>query len=120
MSGHHHDPVHEQFAYTAQRIQAAGLQDRVTVLLSDYRDLTGEYDKLVSIEMIEAVGHRFLPTYFKQCAQLLKPDGLMLLQAITIREQRFEQAKRSVDFIQRYIFPGGAALCTKHAADRQP
>jgi cyclopropane-fatty-acyl-phospholipid synthase len=58
--------------------------------------------------MIEAVGHRFLPTYFKQCAQLLKSNGLMLLQAITIREQRYEQAKRSVDFIQRYIFPGGA------------
>ena len=98
----------EQFAYTEQRIQALGLQDQVTLLLRDYRDLTGEYDKLVSIEMIEAVGHRFLPTYFKQCAQLLKRDGLMLLQAITIREQRFEQAKRSVDFIQRYIFPGGA------------
>ena len=104
----------EQFAYTAQRIEALGLQDQVTVLLSDYRDLTGEYDKLVSIEMIEAVGHRFLPTYFKQCAQLLKPDGLMLLQAITIREQRFEQAKRSVDFIQRYIFPGGALPCVQN------
>ena len=58
--------------------------------------------------MIEAVGHRFLPTYFRQCASLLKPDGLMLLQAITIREQRYEMARRSVDFIQRYIFPGGA------------
>lgn len=104
----------EQFAYTAQRIETLGLQDQVTVLLSDYRDLTGEYDKLVSIEMIEAVGHRFLPTYFKQCAQLLKPDGLMLLQAITIREQRFEQAKRSVDFIQRYIFPGGALPCVQN------
>ncbi|MEB0195601.1 class I SAM-dependent methyltransferase, partial [Pseudomonas sp. CCI1.1] len=76
----------------AQRIQALGLQEKETVLLSDYRDHTGEYDKLVSIEMNEAVGHRFLPTNFKQCAQLLKPDVLMLLQAITIREQRFEQA----------------------------
>ena len=63
--------------------------------------------------MIEAVGHRFLPTYFKQCAHLLKSDGLMLLQAITIREQRYEQAKRSVDFIQRYIFPGGALPCVQ-------
>ena len=76
----------EQYAFTAQRIDALGLQDQVTLLLKDYRDLTGQYDKLVSIEMIEAVGHRFLPTYFKQCAQLLKSNGLMLLQAITIRE----------------------------------
>lgn len=98
----------EQFAYTAARIQALGLEDRVTLLLEDYRDLTGQYDKLVSIEMIEAVGHRFLPTYFKRCAELLKPHGLMLLQAITIRDQRYEQAKGTVDFIQRYIFPGGA------------
>ncbi|MGF6204554.1 class I SAM-dependent methyltransferase [Pseudomonas sp. ADAK2] len=103
----------EQYAFTAQRIEALGLQDQVTLLLSDYRDLTGQYDKLVSIEMIEAVGHRFLPTYFKQCAHLLKSNGLMLLQAITIREQRYEQAKTSVDFIQRYIFPGGALPCVQ-------
>ncbi|MGB8924057.1 MAG: cyclopropane-fatty-acyl-phospholipid synthase family protein [Pseudomonas sp.] len=103
----------EQYAFTAQRIEALGLQDRVTLLLKDYRDLTGEYDKLVSIEMIEAVGHRFLPTYFKQCAHLLKSNGLMLLQAITIREQRYEQARRGVDFIQRYIFPGGALPCVQ-------
>ncbi len=98
----------EQYEYTRQRIEAQGLQERITLLLRDYRDLDGQYDKLVSIEMIEAVGHRFLPTYFRQCARLLKPDGLMLLQAITIREQRYEQARHSVDFIQRYIFPGGA------------
>ena len=98
----------EQFAYTRERIDSLGLQDRVTLLLEDYRDLSGQYDKLVSIEMIEAVGHRFLPTYFQQCARLLNDNGLMLLQAITIREQRYEQAKSSVDFIQRYIFPGGA------------
>ncbi|MBP5948597.1 MULTISPECIES: SAM-dependent methyltransferase [unclassified Pseudomonas] len=103
----------EQYAFTAKRIEQLGLQDQVTLLLKDYRDLTGEYDKLVSIEMIEAVGHRFLPTYFKQCAQLLKSNGLMLLQAITIREQRYEQAKRGVDFIQRYIFPGGALPCVQ-------
>ncbi|MBV4477234.1 cyclopropane-fatty-acyl-phospholipid synthase family protein [Pseudomonas sp. B2M1-30] len=101
----------EQFAFTAARIERLGLQDQVTLLLKDYRDLTGQYDKLVSIEMIEAVGHRFLPTYFKQCAQLLKDNGLMLLQAITIRDQRYEQARRGVDFIQRYIFPGGALPC---------
>lgn len=98
----------EQHAYTEQRIRDLGLADRVTLLLEDYRDLDGQYDKLVSIEMIEAVGHRYLPTYFEQCARLLKPDGLMLLQAITIRDQRHEQARSSVDFIQRYIFPGGA------------
>lgn len=98
----------EQFAYTRQRIDEAGLADRVTLLLQDYRDLTGRYSKLVSIEMIEAVGHRFLPTYFQKCADLLTDDGMMLIQAITIRDQRYEQAKRNVDFIQRYIFPGGA------------
>ena len=98
----------EQLAYTQQRIAELGLQGQITLLLEDYRDLAGQYDKLVSIEMIEAVGHRFLPTYFEQCASLLKPDGLMLLQAITIRDQRYEQAKNAVDFIQRYIFPGGA------------
>ncbi|POF40565.1 SAM-dependent methyltransferase [Pseudomonas laurylsulfativorans] len=103
----------EQHAYTAQRIETLGLQDQVTLLLKDYRDLSGQYDKLVSIEMIEAVGHRFLSTYFKQCAHLLKSNGLMLLQAITIREQRYEQARRSVDFIQRYIFPGGALPCVQ-------
>lgn len=98
----------EQHAYTARRIAEMGLEDRVTLLLEDYRDLSGEYDKLVSIEMIEAVGHRYLPEYFRQCAKLLKPDGLMLLQAITIRDQRYQQACNNVDFIQRYIFPGGA------------
>lgn len=98
----------KQYDFTARRIEALGLQGQVTLLLKDYRDLTGQYDKLVSIEMIEAVGHRFMPVYFKQCAHLLKSNGLMLLQAITIREQRYEQARRSVDFIQRYIFPGGA------------
>ncbi|QLC73868.1 class I SAM-dependent methyltransferase [Pseudomonas sp. LPB0260] len=98
----------EQYDYTARRIAEQGLGERVTLLLEDYRDLAGQYDKLVSIEMIEAVGHRFLPTYFQQCAKLLKDDGLMLLQAITIRDQRYAQARRSVDFIQRYIFPGGA------------
>ncbi|QMV64675.1 cyclopropane-fatty-acyl-phospholipid synthase [Ectopseudomonas oleovorans] len=98
----------EQYAYTERRVRELGLEGRITLLLEDYRDLDGQYDKLVSIEMIEAVGHRFLPTYFEQCARLLKPDGLMLLQAITIRDQRYEQACQSVDFIQRYIFPGGA------------
>ncbi|MDZ3992160.1 cyclopropane-fatty-acyl-phospholipid synthase family protein [Pseudomonas sp. Teo4] len=97
-----------QYAHTLKRVQALGLEQRITVLREDYRDLRGHFDKLVSVEMIEAVGHRYLPTYFRQCAALLKDNGLMLLQTITIRDQRYVQARRSVDFIQRYIFPGGA------------
>ena len=98
----------EQYAHTCQRVAALGLQQRIEVLCQDYRDLEGRFDKLVSIEMIEAVGHRYLPEYFRRCAALLKDDGLMLIQAITIRDQRYDQARRSVDFIQRHIFPGGA------------
>lgn len=97
----------EQFAYAKERVIAAGLQDRVTLLLKDYRDLDGEYDKIVSIEMIEAVGQKFLNTYFAQCSRLLKSNGMMLLQSITIADQRYKAALKSVDFIQRYIFPGG-------------
>jgi cyclopropane-fatty-acyl-phospholipid synthase len=96
------------FERTQERVEALGLQDRVTILKQDYRRLEGRFDKLVSIEMIEAVGLSYLPQFFEVCARLLKPGGEMLLQAITIAEQRFEAAKRSVDFIQRYIFPGGA------------
>jgi cyclopropane-fatty-acyl-phospholipid synthase len=89
-----------------ERIAAAGLTDRIELLLCDYRDLTGHYDKLVSIEMVEAVGHQFLETYLAKCSALLKPQGAMLLQAITIQDQIYASALRSVDFIQRYIFPG--------------
>ncbi|MCA9041164.1 MAG: class I SAM-dependent methyltransferase [Planctomycetaceae bacterium] len=98
----------EQYDFAQQRINTAGLSDRVEILLQDYRTLTGNYDKLVSIEMIEAVGHRHLDQYFQVCSDRLKPDGTMLIQAITIPDQRFEQYGRSVDFIQKYIFPGGA------------
>jgi cyclopropane-fatty-acyl-phospholipid synthase len=97
----------EQHALASERIRAAGLQDRVELLLCDYRDLTGRYDKLVSIEMIEAVGHEYLDTYFAHCSRLLKPDGLMLVQGITIRDELYEDALKSVDFIQKFIFPGG-------------
>lgn len=97
----------QQFDYAQERIREAGLEDRIELLLRDYRDLEGRYDKLVSIEMIEAVGHQFYADYFKKCSSLLVEDGLMLIQAITISDQRYEQAKISVDFIQRYIFPGG-------------
>lgn len=95
-----------QYELAKERIEAAGLAERITLLLEDYRELEGHYDKLVSIEMIEAVGDEYYDTYFRQCGRLLKEDGLMLLQAITITDQRYEQARRSVDFIQRYIFPG--------------
>jgi cyclopropane-fatty-acyl-phospholipid synthase len=97
----------EQYRLALQRVEQAGLGDRITVLCEDYRSLNGQYDKLVSIEMIEAVGHAYFDTWFKQCSRLLKPDGLMLLQSITIADQRYAAARRSVDFIQRYIFPGG-------------
>jgi cyclopropane-fatty-acyl-phospholipid synthase len=97
----------EQYAYASQAIAAAGLEDRITLLLEDYRDLTGSYDKLVSIEMIEAVGHQFHAEFFRKCCELLKPDGKMLLQAITIKDQRYERYKSEPDFIRRFIFPGG-------------
>ena len=98
----------EQHAAASERVRNEGLQDRITVLFEDYRNLEGSYDKLVSIEMIEAVGHEYYHQYFSNCASLLKKDGLMLLQAITIPDQRYEYAQKSVDFIQRYIFPGGS------------
>ena len=96
----------QQYDEAVLRVNAENLTNKITLLLNDYRDLNGTYDKLVSIEMIEAVGHQFYDVYFKKCASLLKPEGLALIQAITIVDQRFEAAKNSVDFIQRYIFPG--------------
>ena len=101
----------EQHALATERVAAAGLSDKVTVLLEDYRDLRGEYDKLVSIEMIEAIGHQYLETYLAKCASLLKPEGLALIQAITIEDHRYEQALHSVDFIKRFIFPGSFIPC---------
>ncbi|MBN7799064.1 SAM-dependent methyltransferase [Parahaliea mediterranea] len=97
----------EQYQYTLERVRAAGLEERVEVLCEDYRALSGRYDKLVSIEMIEAVGHAFYRDYFRACSALLKPEGKMVIQAITMADQRYEQARDSVDFIKRYIFPGG-------------
>ncbi|MFK3845478.1 class I SAM-dependent methyltransferase [Stenotrophomonas sp. NPDC078853] len=96
----------EQHALASQRIEAAGLHDRVTLLLKDYRDLDGQYDKLVSIEMIEAIGAQYLQTYFATLTGLLKPEGLAMLQAITIEDERYQQARRSVDYIKRFVFPG--------------
>jgi len=97
----------QQFLVARQKIAEAGLADRVTVIQRDYRELTGQFDKLISIEMVEAVGHEHLDAYFAACGRLLKPQGSMVLQAIIMPERRYEQYLRSVDFIQRYIFPGG-------------
>jgi cyclopropane-fatty-acyl-phospholipid synthase len=96
----------EQYKYIRQKIKDLKLSHKITVLFSDYRHLKGQFDKLVSIEMLEAVGYQYYETYFKVCASLLKPQGLAVIQTITITDQRYEKAKRSVDFIQRYIFPG--------------
>ncbi len=96
----------EQHDLAAQRIAEAGLGDRIELLFEDYRRLEGQYDKLVSVEMIEAVGANYYPEFFRRCSELLVPEGRMALQAITIADQHFESARRSVDFIQRHIFPG--------------
>jgi cyclopropane-fatty-acyl-phospholipid synthase len=95
-----------QFEMAQQRIKKEGLESRITLLFEDYRNLKGTYDKLVSIEMVEAVGLDHLGTYFKACGNLLSPSGSMLIQAITIQDRFYEQARKSVDFIQKHIFPG--------------
>lgn len=97
----------EQYRHAKAQVEAAGLSDKVTVLKQDYRDLEGQYDKLVSVEMIEAVGRQFMATYFKTCSRLLKPSGKFALQAITIADQRMKSYAHSVDFIQQHVFPGG-------------
>jgi cyclopropane-fatty-acyl-phospholipid synthase len=96
----------EQHRYATDRIAAAGLTDRVNVVREDYRDLRGTYDKIASIEMIEAVGHEHLPDYFAACDRLLAPDGTMVLQAITMPDRDHAEYLRTVDFIQKYVFPG--------------
>ncbi len=107
----------EQYELARERVARAGLERQVEVLLEDYRDLRGRYDALVSIEMIEAVGHQYLDTYFRRCSSLLKPDGAMLLQSITIQDQFYDQARRSVDFIKRFIFPGSCIPSVKVICD---
>lgn len=96
----------EQHALASQRVAEAGMEGHVTLLLEDYRDLEGQYDKLVSIEMVEAIGAPYLDVYFGKLGSLLKPEGLALVQAITIEDHRYAQALRSVDFIKRHVFPG--------------
>ena len=97
----------EQYEYARMRFRAEGLQDRIHLLCQDYREVKEAFDKIVSIEMIEAVGHEFLPTYFQKSYELLAPGGTFVLQAITIPDQRYDRYRGSVDFIRRYIFPGG-------------
>ena len=98
---------HEQYQHACKWVEEEGLKNLITVLEKDYRELEGCYDKLVSVEMIEAVGVKYYDEYFSACNRLLKNDGLMLIQGITISDQRFEQSVQSIDFIKRYIFPGG-------------
>ncbi|WP_420875662.1 class I SAM-dependent methyltransferase [Prosthecomicrobium hirschii] len=97
----------EQFDFASQRIQQAGLGDKVEIRLQDYRDVDGRFDRIASIEMFEAVGERFWPTYFDRLRQTLKPGGVAGLQVITIQDRFFESYRRNPDFIQKYIFPGG-------------
>jgi cyclopropane-fatty-acyl-phospholipid synthase len=100
----------EQLAFARERVAREGLEGRVTVLGTDYRELEGRYDKLVSVEMIEAVGAPWFDTFFGKCSRLLRDDGLLLIQAITVREDQFERARDDVDFVKRYIFPGCCLL----------
>lgn len=97
----------QQYNFVIDLVAKHRLQDKIKVLLEDYRDLTGKYDKIVSIEMIEAVGHQYFSAYFSKCCGLLKENGLFVLQAITINEQRYISARDSIDFIKKHVFPGG-------------
>jgi len=108
----------EQHDYVVEQVSAAGLSDRVTVLSQDFRDLSGRYDKLVSIEMIEAVGWQNVGHFFERCSRLLEPDGAMLLQAITIDDRAYEVEKASRSFIKEYIFPGGTLPSIAVITDR--
>jgi cyclopropane-fatty-acyl-phospholipid synthase len=107
----------EQFIYAENLIKKNGLNGQVTIIKKDFRELEGQFDKLVSIEMIEAIGHRLYKKFFQKCSQLLKPEGLLLIQTITIADNLFEESKDFIDFIKQYIFPGScipsiSALCS--------
>ena len=97
----------EQFAYAKNRIDSEGLSEQISLLSKDYRSLEGTYEKVVSVEMIEAVGRKYLSGYFSKLNDLLKPSGLLMLQAITIADQRYKSYRNGEDFIQKHIFPGG-------------
>jgi cyclopropane-fatty-acyl-phospholipid synthase len=96
----------EQFRYASDRVKTEGLEDRVTFLLQDYRKINGQYDKIVSVEMLEAVGHNFLDGYFSKCHALLKRDGILALQVITCPDPRYDSLRKGIDWIQKHIFPG--------------
>ncbi|MBA2648156.1 MAG: class I SAM-dependent methyltransferase [Legionella sp.] len=97
----------KQYIFVKEKIKQLGLENKIEILNLDYRKLSGQYDKVVSIEMLEAVGHAFFNTFFQKCHQLVKPNGLFFLQTIVINDKAFEAAKNEVDFIKKYIFPGG-------------
>jgi cyclopropane-fatty-acyl-phospholipid synthase len=97
----------EQYQLAQERVLQAGLQDKITILFKDYRHVAGLFDKIVSIEMLEAVGHKYLGTFFTACDKLLKPAGRLVIQVITIPDQNYENYRRNTDWIQKYIFPGG-------------
>ena len=101
----------EQFALAQERVRQAGLQNKITILFKDYRHVTGLFDKIVSIEMLEAVGHKYLGTFFSTCDKLLKPAGRLVIQVITVPDQHYERNRRKADWIQKYIFPGGHLPC---------
>ena len=103
--------LEDQLDRVGQRVKQAGLTDQITILLKDYRSVTGLYDKIISVEMIEAVGRQFLERFFRQCNSLLKPNGTMVLQAITIPDDRYEKYCKERDWIQKHIFPGGHLPC---------
>ncbi|MFM9953957.1 MAG: class I SAM-dependent methyltransferase [Opitutaceae bacterium] len=107
----------QQYDLARSRIAAAGLADRVDVQLRDYRDLTGTYDKIVSIEMMEAIGHRYLPEFTAVLDRVLKPDGLLALQFITCPDSRYLKFRRGIDFIQKHIFPGSLLLSLNRVND---
>ncbi len=108
----------QQFDLATARIAEAGLSDRIEVLLCDYRDLTGSFDKIVSIEMMEAIGHRYLPAFCESLSRLLKPDGLLALQFITCPDDRYDAFRKGVDFIQKHIFPGSLLLSLNRVNDQ--
>jgi cyclopropane-fatty-acyl-phospholipid synthase len=107
----------QQYALAVERIKAASLEDWITVIQEDYRKLEGQYDKIISIEMIEAVGHRFMPDYIKAIDRLLKVGGKVAIQGITINDQIYEPYRKSVDFIKKYIFPGGNLVSVSYLMD---
>lgn len=96
----------EQQKLAIERVKAAGLDDKISVEIQDYRKIKGQYDKIVSVEMLEAVGARYFENYFEQCHKLLKQDGILALQVITCPDSRFEALRDGVDWIQKHIFPG--------------